>query len=259
MPLSHVAEAAARQAVGSQFTMLWFSNRDQGWDIGLAPGALTLDQARDAIIAQLSTALAGDDVALLANTLHVVPQPYNEAELDEAKASILGQLTAAPLGAAWGLGVGCRSADAWRVDVQLFNDSTPATVEAVTRIIAPFGDRARLWINPFGPPTATALVPSPTPVPVTASPGRLSSYLALAPTTRCIAGRVIHVRARPAARRRIALLTVTVGARRVSAGPHRLAHGLGVRLGSRRTMVKVALRLDDGTRLARTLTYRRCG
>jgi hypothetical protein len=146
----------------------------------------------------------------VASTLHVVPQPYNETELNEARESILGQLLAAPLGASWGVGVGCQSTDAWRVDVQLFNDRTPATVEAMTRIIAPFGDRARLWLNPGGPPVATEGLAPPSspqlPAPTTSSPRRLSSYLAVAPTRRCIAAGAIHLRARPAARRGIALL-----------------------------------------------------
>jgi hypothetical protein len=54
-------------------------------------------------------------------------------------------------------------------------------------------------------------------------------------------------------------VTVTIGQRRISAGPDRLEQPVGVRLRSRRTVVSVALRLNDGTRLSQALIYRRCG
>jgi hypothetical protein len=253
VPLLRLAEAdgAGRQALGPQFALMWLDNRRQGWDIGVAPGALDLDQARDAIVAQLRSRVSADDAAQLASTLHVEPEPYGEADLRAVQQAIVTQMSAANLGVGSSVGVGCTLSDAFRVEVELYNDSSPATVDAVKSIVAPFGDRALLDVKTTGPPVLTVGV-------VPARPARVSDYLAMASPRTCIKADAIRLRPTAQARARLALVTVAVGHRRLRAGPKRMTHAIRIALPSRRTVVTLAVRLRDGSRAHKTLVYRRC-
>jgi hypothetical protein len=74
--------AAARERLGAQFAGLWLSDRQQGWAVGVAPGALDLEQARAAIVDGLAARVSGDGLATLTSMLRVHAQPYAWAELE---------------------------------------------------------------------------------------------------------------------------------------------------------------------------------
>jgi hypothetical protein len=244
-------DAAARQALGPQFALLWLDDRRQGWDIGVAPGALDLDQARNAIVAELRSRVSADDAAHLAGTLYVEPEPYSEADLRAVQQAILTQISAADLGVGLTVGVGCTLSDAFRVEVELFNDSSPATIDAVKSILAPFGDRALLDVKATGRPvTDVGVAP--------ARPARVSEYLAMASPRTCIRADAVHLRPTAQARTPVALVTVAVGHGRLRAGPGRMTHAIRIALPSRRTVVTVAVRLRDGSRAKKTVVYLRC-
>ena len=112
------AGALAREALGAQFTMLWVNNVVQGWVVGLAPGALDVEQARTRIVDALAPHFTPADHAYLAERLHVDPQPYSETELRATQAQVDADLTAASIPASRGYGA-CRLSDAIRVEVTL--------------------------------------------------------------------------------------------------------------------------------------------
>src|SRR4051794_18487838 len=93
------AEAAARDALGAQYTMSWLGY--QGWAVGLAPGPLNLETARAAIVDRLAAHVSGAQVGVFTDRLHVVAQPYSETELTTTQAQVEAAFTAAgvPAGA----------------------------------------------------------------------------------------------------------------------------------------------------------------
>jgi hypothetical protein len=74
----------------------------------------------------------------------------------------------------------------------------------------------------------------------------------------CITADAVHLRPTAQARTRAALLTVTVGHRRLRAGPKRMTQAIRIALPSRRNVVTVGVRLRDGRRASKTVVYRRC-
>jgi hypothetical protein len=260
--LSAGAEDGARQALGPQFAVLWLNARQQGWDVGLAPGALTVDQARAAISEQLRTRFSTEDVAYLDSTLHVEPQPYSSATLQQTQDEILRQLVAANLGVGWSAWVGCQLSDAFRVEVSMYTDSSPEVIARVREIVAPFGDLVRLEVSAGLPPRPAAdvglgpLAPPAPPKPVP-EPLRLSDYLSIKSPGSCARAATVRIVPHHAAQQSINLVTVTMGARRQRFGPSRMG-AIKIRLAPGRTRLTVAIRLRDGSRAAQTLTYTRC-
>lgn len=259
------ATAAAREALGAQFTMSWLSNPLQGWAVGMAPGPLDLAQARAAILDRLAARYSPEDVAFLASKLHVDPQPYSEAELKAVQAAVVADLQAAGPGIAWGVGLGlCQLSDAIRVEVQLFQPATPENVARVRALLAPYGDRVAFAVSPHGPPMpALSALPSgggPTPAPpgtqATVGVGR---YVSMARADRCIRTTRINVAVRRERRASVALLTVRVNGRRRTVGGARLRQPITIALKQRRTSVVVAVKLRNGLRGERAVTLTRCG
>jgi hypothetical protein len=249
------AEGASREAVGPQFTMLWLDDVRQGWDVGLAPGAMNADQARAAIVDQLSARFSAEQVSYLADRLHVEPQPYSEADLQATSDQVVAQMQAADLGAAWSAGYGlCTLSDAIRVEVLMYGDSTQATQDRVRAILAPYGDRVRFAVSASAPPSGGTGR-------VAAAPPRVADYLSVASTRRCVRRPAIRLRARPSRRAQIDAVTVTVtaGGRSVTRGTSALVRPLVVRLRAAHTTVTVAVRLRDGRRAARAYAFSRCG
>jgi len=235
------AEAASREALGAQFTIVWLSDRDQGWVVGLAPGPLDLQAARDAIAAALGERVSGDDLATLTSLLHVKAQPYSRAELERVQDEIVARLEG--LGAAWALGIGCEAGDAFRVEVELFNDATPEQIAQAREITAPYGDIVRFTVSEGGPPAPALGV----------APPRLRTYVAF--PRACVTGPVrITTRRRGEIRR----LTVTVAGERRTRQTGRLGKPVVVRPAGERTRVTIAVRLRDGRYVKRTVTLPPC-
>jgi hypothetical protein len=239
------AEISVHEALGAQFGGLWYSTPDQGWAVGVAPGSLTLAQAHDAIVAELGTRYAGDDLADLVRMLYVYAQLYPEGELRAIQDELTDQLLALDLGVGWTLGVGCEydGADAWRLVVELFNDSTPEIVTRVQELIAPHGDRVRLVVRDTGPPEInddSALTPR--------------AFVRFARAGRCTRRATVRIRLRGRARQHVRRVTVTVAGHK-----HRVGRrGLTVRLNRKVTRVRVTVRLRSGQALRKTYTFRRC-
>lgn len=229
--------AAARERLAAQFAGIWLSDRRQGWAVGVAPGALSVEQARTAIVEGLTARVSGADLETLASLLHVHPQPYAWADLEAVQAQLVAQLEG--LASAWSAGIACPAGDAFRVEVWLYNDATPESIARAQEVVAPFGDRARLTVTTTGPPA-----------PAAGAAPRLGRLVAL--PRRCVRGRSARIAVRPAARSLVRRLTVTVRGKRRS-GSSKL------RLAGRRTRIKVAVRLHDGRRVERVVVLRRCG
>ena len=145
--------------------MAWISNVDQGWDIGLAPGPLDVDEARAAIIGQLAASYAPERLAALSNYLHVVAQPYSESQLSATRDAADVALRTAGFHNSAGIGL-CTLSDAIRVEVTILSDAplTPEQTAQVEAVLAPFGDQVRYKVSPF-PRTADAIVPMTPPLP----------------------------------------------------------------------------------------------
>jgi hypothetical protein len=260
-PLLPAGEAAARQVAGAQFTMLWLDPARQGWDVGIAPGALDVAAARAAIVSALQGTLPAADAAYLADRLHVEPEPYSEADLNAVRDAIVAALSAAPpsfgFGVGWGL---CTLSDGVRVEVTLFNDSTPADAGAVRALLAPYGDKVRLGISDTAPPSPAAAgvspgVPAPYAPPARATlPVNLARYVTLPAARRCVRGTVAHVALVRATHQDVRSAAVTVAGHRRTLTSGRLA----ITLKTRRTAIRVAVALRDGRTAQRTVTLTRC-
>jgi hypothetical protein len=234
------ADAAAQLALGSQYAGLWFSGRDQGWAVGVAPGPLSLDAARTAIVDELTARFPPDARDLFARTLYVYALPYSHAELEAIQEEILGQLDG--LGAAMALGIGCSRGDAFRVELTMYNDATPEQVSRAEAILAPYGDRVLLEVLEADPPHDDS-----------AQRG-VRGFVKAPHAARCIRGDAIRIRVRRSARRSVRRVTVTVAGHR-----HRVGRTpLRLTLKRRVTRVRITVRLRDGTPLRRTYTFRRC-
>jgi hypothetical protein len=258
-PLLPAGEAAARQATGAQYTLLWLDPVRKGWHIAIAPGPLDAVAARAAIVAALQGALPAADASYLADRLEVGDEPYSEAELNATRDGIVAALSSAPRSFGWSLGWGaCTLSDNVRVEMTLFNDSTPADADTVRALLAPYGDKVRLAISASGPPVAVAGLPAPYPVPIAQKALAFARYVTLPASRRCVRGTVAHVALLPATRKAVRSVSVTVAGRRQTLAAKRLATPLAVRLTSRRTTIAVAVTLVDGRSARRTVTLTRC-
>jgi hypothetical protein len=254
--LSQGGTASAREATGAQFTALWLLRRDEGWHIGLAPGPLTPEAAHAAIVERLRARFGAEDVAYLAEHLHVDPQPYPEAELRRIQEEVGQRFIAARWAVGWTLGVACRASDGYRVEAELFNDRTPEVEAQARAILAPYGDRVRLVLHDTPP-----AIPLPLPSPAPRTPGpapHVGHFLVLPRPARCVHGRVIRLHVRLARRERVRSVTVRAAGRRIVARNAALRRPIVVRLGRSRTKVAIAVDLRDGRTSLGTPTFRRC-
>ena len=250
---------AAREALGAQYTALWMSDVDQGWAVGLAPGALDLDAARDAIRTALTHRFTADDVTFLMRTLKVHAQPFSEAELRVAQTQAEGIVAALPF-TAGSTGLGCRLSDSFRVEVRLSTgdaDPTPDQQAAVAAALAPLGDKVRFQLVKGAlttAPPATGVTPPPgqghgaAPKPV-----RVRSYVTLARNDRCVRASKVTVKARRKAD--LQLVSVVVGTRTTKLRPGRSAK---VALKRRKTSFTLKVSLRNGTTGTQAFTYTRC-
>jgi len=257
------AQDDARAALGGQFTGLWLSNRDQGWDVGLAPGPLDTVRARAAIVASIRARFAPADANTLDDLLRVYRQPYSEAELAAVREDVFSKLIAAriPVGG----GSVCVDQDAYRVEVNVYNTATPTQVEQARTIVAVHGDKARFRAVSYGPPSPTigigpgpgkggagALFPPGKPNARKAV--RLADYLTTTSSTRCLRGTRLQVRLRAHRRGEVASLRIR------AAGRTRTLGSKPVLLTARgRTLtVTITVRLRDGRTATSTHRYTRC-
>jgi hypothetical protein len=249
-PLLGGAAEEAEAVLGAQIAGYWLSERDQGWDMGLAPGPLTIEDARAAIAERLNARFAPDDAAYLISVFHLYEMPYADAELKPV-ANDLTDLMAAQIGRTilWTVGVGCLDGEAWRVEVGLYSDATPEDIAAVREIVAPYGDRVRVYLDGLVdlPNAGGGSVAS-----------RLKSFISLRSPRRCVRASTIRFKTRRSARQVIRRVTLTVSGRKRVLSGDRLATPLTIRLRRRVTRVKVVVRVGNGSRLARTYVYSRC-
>jgi hypothetical protein len=226
-----IVEAAedAQAVLGAQLAGYWLKD---GWDMGVAPGPLTVETARSAIGERLAARFPPEDAERLMSTLQLHEMPYSDAELDPLVDQLDGDLRAA-LGDRifWVVGVGCLDGEAWRVEVGLYADATADDIAEVREILEPHGDKVRLYLD--------GLVTPPN-----AGGGSVASRLRSFVRVRCVGSRRISVRTRPSAR--AVIRRVTVRGRRLT-GTRRVVRGRKVR---------VVVKVGNGERLAHT--YHRC-
>ena len=149
----------------------------------------------------------------------------------------------------WVVTTGCMDGEAWRVEVGLYSDATPENIAAVRELVAPYGDRVRVYLDGLVyPPTAGGGTVS----------SRIRIFIDLRSPRRCVHGSTIRLRTRRAARRVTRRVTVTVSGRKRTLSGDSLATPLTIRLARGVTRVKVVVREGNGSRLARTYRFRRC-
>ena len=239
---------AIREMLGDQAAGYWSSPRET-WAMGIAPGPMTFDEARAAIEDLLTDRVGAVDAALVMSRLGLYPMPYGDNELraiaDEIDAKIgddfkiVDELW-------WVVDVGCLDGEAWRVEVGLFSDATPDDIARIREIVAPYGDKARLYLD--------GLVDLPGAGGGTVASRLRSSFIRLRSPKRCVSARTIQLETRSSARRVIRRITVTVNGRRRALTHNRLT----IRIKRRVTPVRVVIRVGDGSRLAHTYRFRRC-
>lgn len=255
------AGTATRLALGSQFAGLWLSTLHQGWDVGLAPGPLTPDTARIAIITQLAQRFTTDQVVFLASHLTVDAEPFSDATLQTTQNNVMAALRMAGIYATAQYGV-CTLSDAIRVEVTVDALPTAELQAQVAAVLAPFGDAVRFRFTT--PPTAgggSSATPPPTTTGTTATKTpSIASYVSMAGTARCVKAATIHVRAKPAKTSSISSLKVAAtGARALTLTGSKLAGGAAIKLTRKKTKVTLTLALKSGGGSAkRAYTFTRC-
>lgn len=238
---------ATEQSLGPQFGGFWLQPRDLGWYIGVAPGALSVATVREQLLAYIDAHYTGSDRALLRDRLHVVPQPYGWPELRAVQEDLVARVVAAKLGVGWVIGKGCRYSDTFRVQFELFDDSSAAIVARARELAAPFGDRVVVAKVPGGPPQTNAGTG------ISRSP-----ISALVTMPRCVRrGRAV-LRVRRSARRRIARLSVTTKGHRAVFKGRRLTRPIRVKVGRGTRRLKVAVRLRTGELVSTSWRIKRC-
>ena len=258
-------DGAAREALGDQFAMRWYSDANHGVAIGLAPGALDAEAARAAIVAELGERFTPEQAAFIAGRLALVAMPYGESALKETAAQLQARVTAAlPAGKANVYPVGCRLSDAWRVEVYMNTPITAEEIERVKALVGEFGDQVRLDPVPrtFTPSFGVG-IPS---IPTSAPPGRPRACRACCERgPLCVGGEHAALRARSCRARARASGEVRALADRLQprapADDHWQAHddhGCGGRAEVTADERRGQVRLQDGTTATRSYTYTRC-
>jgi hypothetical protein len=244
------ATGAAKEALGAQYAALWLSDAEQGWDVGLAPGPLDAAAARTAIAAALAKRFDQARVDFLMSALHVVPQPYGEADLQAVQQQVFALLNG--MGLQSGVGISCTMTDSMRVEAMVLTGDAEPTAEqqaAVAAALAPFGDKVR-WELRKGAITPGA---DATPQTNVSTLPLVATYVRLARASRCVHGAAITVKAL----RRDDLRSVTVTSRGHSTTlrPGRSAR---VRLHRPATKVTVTVKLRNLPTATQTYRYTRC-
>ena len=242
-PLMSGADAAAKQALGSQYGGTWADTPRQGWSVAIAPGALDATTGKAATIA----ALTGEHAAYLSERLTVLPTLYGWDEISAVRDQVAALQPSAPDLIA-GVGLSCAFSDAWRAVVSIGPAETPDVVARTQALLAPFGDRVHVQYGTgFARP---AILVSPAAVPAV----NARQYATVPRTARCVRGKAIGVRAADDAALRS--VTLTAGKRSVTAKRGKRAQLV---LKSRSTRVTLTVSLRDGRTATETVTYRRCG
>jgi hypothetical protein len=214
--------------LGEQIAGYWLHD---GWDMGVAPGPLTAEQARAQIGDRLAARFAPDDAEFLMSTLELHAMPYSDAELGPIADQIWAEMEDSDF--FWTAGVGCLDGEAWRVEVGLYGDATAEDIASVRELLAPHGDKARLYLD--------GLLEHPSAGGGSAK-ARLRSFIRV----RCVGPRRIEVRTRRTARAVIRRVTIRG---RALTGTRRTVRGKRVR---------VVVKVRNGERLAHTYRYRHC-
>jgi hypothetical protein len=254
------ARTVAREAVGAQYTMLWLNSTVQGWVVGVAPGPLDLQQARARIVEGLVPHFTPADLAYLDERLHVDPQPYSDAELQATQAQVHADLMA--MGARWSGGIsGCSRSDTVRVEITLYNGTDTQLVERVRAALAPHGDRVRLEVVPYGPPSPPIGLPPPPPPPKPKPAPEpaisVHRYVSMGNAKRCVRGGRVRIAVRRG-QSTVRSLSVKANGRRRTISGARLRKPLEVRLTRRKTVVEVVVRLRGGRTGTKVVTFTRC-
>jgi hypothetical protein len=177
--------------------------------------------------------------------------PYGEAELRAVQDQLTAELTRANWGVGVAVEVGCRYSDAFRVELELFNDSSDAVLTAARQLAARWDDRVVVVRLAIGPPVTSIGRPPPT-----RPPRRLGfAELVRGP---CMRGSRAVARVRASAPAKIDRVTVTVRGRRTVFSGRRLSRPLRVRLRPRTSTVRVVVRLRVGGTVSATRRLRRC-
>lgn len=236
----------AKAYLGSQFAMFWLQSRETAWYIGVAPGRISVDEARAHIVRYIDAYYAPDDATTLREGLRVIAEPYGQAELAGVRDRLSTEAKMQDWGVAFGVGIGCSLSDSWRVELTLFSDSPEDVVAEARELAAPYGDRVRVVRTDLGAPVATEIV---------APPMHHATLRSLVRIRR--QGHRVVVRVRRSARDRVERLTVRARGHRATRRGDRLTRPVRVRLRRRHaTRVRVAVRLGDGTTVAKRERFR---
>jgi hypothetical protein len=244
------ATGAAKEALGAQYAALWLSDAEQGWDVGLAPGALDAAAARTAIGTALAKRFDQARVDFLMSALHVVAQPYGEADLQAVQQQVFALITG--MGLQSGVGISCTMSDSMRVEATIFTgdaEPTDAQRAAVAAALAPFGDKLRYELRKGAIVPASGLAPETN---VSTLP-LVSSYVRIARAGRCVHAAAITVKTRRNAD--IKSVTVTSRGRSTTLRPGRSAR---VKLHRPATKVTVTVKLRNLPGATQTYRYTRC-
>jgi hypothetical protein len=238
--------------LGDQAAGYWSSTREP-WAMGIAPGPLSFEEARAAIEDLLTDRFGAADAALVMSRLGLYPMPYGDKELraiaDEIEAQISDEFRFMDE-LWWVVDIGCLDGEAWRVEVGLFSDATPDEIARIREIVAPYGDKARLYLD--------GLVDLPNAGGGTDASRLRSSFIRLRSPKRCVHASRIRLKTRRSARRVIRRMVVTTPGRKRALAGDDLARPVTVSLGRRVTPVRVVIRVGDGSRVAHTYRFRRC-
>jgi hypothetical protein len=183
------------------------------------------------------------------HALHVVAQPYSEAQLLAAQQRVIALI--AGMGLQSSVGISCTVTDSMRVEASVLTGDAEPTDEqraAVAAALAPLGDLVVYEVR------KGAIVPvTPAPAPAPAPAPRVRDYMTVAPPSRCVHGRRITVRA--AKRAELASGRISSRGRTLTLRPGR---SVRVAIAAKRTRVTVTARLRSGVTATQTFTYMRC-
>lgn len=170
--------------------------------VGLAPGPLDSPAARAAIVERIAAHYTADETGYLSGRLHIDPQLFGESDLHATQDAVAARLLGEAAGTYWSVGVGCRLSDARRVEVGVYQPATPEQFLRVIALLEPFGDRVRVELLPYGPPSPAPGPPPPPrppdPAPHSARPPvALDRHVRMPRWTRCVRGGRVRIAARP--------------------------------------------------------------
>jgi hypothetical protein len=240
-------EDALKEALGTQFVLVWVEGARQGWGAAYSPGALDEATARAAFRERIAARVSADDAQYLDSRLVFGATPYSLAELTAAQDDAVARFAGVPLVA----GIECRDSDALRVHVRVGTTETPELRAHADALVAAHGDRVRVEIDPRL--AVPADIGTGVPLSQQSAPGqrptlKVRDYVSLPRSSRC--ARTVGAKVRPGAD--VKRVRLAIG-KRVSAGM-----SPRLKLKSRRSKVTVTVTLRDGGVAVDRFTYRRC-